>query len=143
MALLKKLFAQGPDPLPVFTDPQLGRMAWSKHDEGWIGTSNGLRFILAYEREAAPTARLLAYARDLLADPAWLPAALEKEKAGWLRKVPSAQAAEVEELSLGIAAFSMRPDRGTMIAEVEGGEDRRTWRIEFHDRHCLGLGFDT
>jgi hypothetical protein len=143
VSFLEKLFDNGEGPLTSVEDSRLGLMMWSKDDEAWIGTYNGLRFALAYDRKAAPTARLLSYAKEMLGDPEWLASTLEEEKKKWAAKVPPSVKDEVATLRFGLIYFSMRKERGYVIADVEGGGDNRSWRIEFIDRKCAGLGFDT
>jgi len=143
MSSLAKFFSKGEDPLPSIDDPQLGHMAWSKDDEAWVGTHGGMQFGLAYEREAAPTPGLLAYAREVLADPNWLANTLEEEKKSWAPKVPPSVKTELAALRFGLVYFSMHKDHGYIFATVDGGGDNRSWRIEYHGRKCDGLGFDT
>jgi len=143
MNFLKKLFEKGETPIPIVEDPTLGRLEWSEDDEAWIGSFNGFRFALSYERKSAPPPRLSDYARDVLGNPAWLTDTLEMEKRSWASKVPPNVKDEVASLKFGIIHFSMRKDRAYIIADVEGGGDERSWRIEYHDRECDGLGFDT
>jgi len=144
MGFLKKLFAKGEDPLPVVDDPQFGHMEWSEDDEAWIGAYRGLRFALAYDRKATPTAPLLAYAQEVLNDPEWLQRTLEEGKNRWASKGSPAIKAEIAALRFGLIYFSIHKHRGPYIfAILEGGGIDRSWRIEYHGRRCDGLGFDT
>ncbi|HWA28523.1 MAG TPA: hypothetical protein VG734_22930 [Lacunisphaera sp.] len=142
MNFLKKLFAKGEEPLSVYDDPVLGRTEWSADDEAWIGAYQQVRFALAYDREARPTPRLLSYARDVLGDPAWLSSTLEEEKALAAKSSPDLRS-EIAGLKLGLVHFAISKGREYIIASVEGGNDPRCWRIEYHGRKCDGLGFDT
>lgn len=143
MRFLAKLFEKGEKPLPVVEDTTLGRMEWSKNDEAWIGTYQGFRFALSYEREAAPTPLLLSYAKEVLGDTGWLASTLAAEKKAWAQKVPPEVKDEVTGLKFGLMQFSMHKDGGYVIADVEGGGDERSWRIEYRAHKCDGLGFDT
>ena len=143
MRFLTRLFEKGEDPLPVVEDPQLGSLKWSKADEAWIGSYNGFRFALACGRKAAPAPNLSAYAKDVLGDRGWLAGTLEMEKSNWATKVPPGVKDEVAGLKFGLIHFSMHEDRGYIIADIEGGGGNRSWRIEYHNRECDGLGFDT
>jgi hypothetical protein len=147
MGFFKNLFEKGEDPVRTFEDPTLGHMEWSKDDDAWIGTYNGFRFALSYARKATPTPRVLAYAKDVLGDAGWLASTLEVEKKVWLSNVPPSGKEEVAGLKFGLVHFSFRREfrreTGYIIADVEGGGDNRSWRIEYHDRKCDGLGFDT
>lgn len=141
MGFFAKLFDKGEDPLPSVVDPQLGHMTWSKDDEAWIGKHAGLQFALSYERKAAPTPELLAYAKEMLADSNWLLRTLEDQKKSW--KVPPHVEAELAALRFGQISFSMHNSVGCIFATLEGGSESRCWRIEYHGRECDGLGFDT
>lgn len=44
MGFLSKLFAAPEEPDPVFQDPILGPLRWSKDDEAWQGEHNSLKF---------------------------------------------------------------------------------------------------
>ena len=144
MRFFKKLSEKEEDPVPVVNDPQLGRMEWSEDDEAWVGTHGGFRFALAYERKATPTPPLLSYAKEVLSNPVWLERTLEEEKKRWASKVPPSGRDELATLKFGLIYFSIHKDRGPYIfAIVEGGGDDRSWRIEYHNRQCDGLGFDT
>jgi hypothetical protein len=85
----------------------------------------------------------LSYAKEVLGDSGWLASALEEEKKDWALKVPPGVKGEVAALRLGLIYFSMHKEHGYIIGDVEGGGDNRSWRIEFTDLRCAGLGFDT
>jgi len=143
MSFLSKLFDKGEAPLLSVDVAPLGQMVWSSDDEAWIGTREGVQFALGYERKATPSSNLVAYATEVLADPSWLASTLEEEKNSWASKVPTSEKSEVATLRFGLIYFSMHKNQGYIFAIVEGGRDNRSWRIEYHDRHCDGLGFDT
>lgn len=142
-ALAKKRAPGGSheDPIPAYEDPDIGLMKWSKDHEAWIGTHAGLQFALSYERKAAPTPKLLAYAKEVLADSDWLLSTFEEQKKNW--KVPPHVEAELAALRFGLVSFSMHKGQGYIFATVEGGGGNRCWRIEYRGRKCDGLGFDT
>lgn len=143
MSFLAKLLDKGEAPMPVVDDPHLGRMTWSKDDEGWIGTYAGVQFALGYERKTAPTPVLLAYAKEVLGDVGWLFRTLEDEKKSWAPRVPPSVKDELAGLRFGLVYFSLHKEQGYIFATVDGGGDDRSWRIEYHGRECDGLGFDT
>ncbi len=143
MSFLSKLFDKGESPDPIFDDPVLGAMSWSKDEEAWAGAYDGFRFAVAYERKSTPAAELLSYTREVLGDGTWLIEALESEKQRALASAPSSAKAEIEALRFGLIHFYRHKGQLRIIADVEGGGDSRSWRIEFHDRVCEGLGFDS
>lgn len=143
MGFLSKLFEKGEDPLPIVNDPQLGHLEWAEADEAWVGSYNGFHFSLSYDRKAVPTPEVSAYAKSMLGDAVWLMDTFEKEKDHCMTKAPSHLIREIAGLKLGRLYFSMNKGCGYVIANVEGGGDDRSWRIEFHDRKCDGMGFDT
>ncbi len=143
MRFFEKLFRKDEAPVPVFDDPQLGRLTWSKDDEAWIGTHQGLQIGLDYERTAAPAPALVAFAREALADPGWLPQSLEEEKKKWVSRIPPSAKDELAALRLGLICFSMPKGKRFIFGKVEGGGDERNWRIMYRDGKCEGLGFDT
>jgi hypothetical protein len=144
MSFFGKLFEKGEDPLPVFNDPELGRMEWSQDDEAWTGSYRGLQFALSYSREASPSSAVLSYAKEVLNDPDWLNRTLQEEKDRWSSKVPPNVKPELAELRFGVLYFSIHKRRGPIIfAIVDGGKGYRCWRIEYHGRECDGMGLDT
>ncbi len=88
MGFFSSLFKKGEEPLPTYTDPQLGTMQWSKDDEAWLGEYKHRKFTLAYEWKSRPTGELIAYATEVLDDPAWLDASLAEAKQQALKEYP-------------------------------------------------------
>jgi hypothetical protein len=142
MGFLGKLFKKRPEPPPPFTDAVLGLMEWSEDDESWMGKYNGFDFALGYEGEPALTQAVLDYAKVFLSQPDWLASALAAEKKRWESRVPKRLWPELEALRFGIIYFSMFHGPYT-FATLEGGQDPRCWRIEYHGHECDGMGFDT
>jgi hypothetical protein len=145
MGFLEKFFKKRPKPPPPppFTDAVLGPMQWSEDNESWIGKCNGFEFALGYEGEPAPTPAVLDYAKDVLSRPDWLASTLAAEKKRWESRVPKRLLAELEGLRFGVIYFSMFPTSYYIFATLEGGQDPRCWRVEYHGHECDGMGFDT
>lgn len=142
MGLFSDLFKKGEDPLPAFSDPKLGEMQWSKDDEAWLGECQNRKFGLAYEGMSTPTSELIAYAHEVLDDPAWLDASLAEAKQQAIKEYPEPSHEEIKSLVWGSIHFYRHKGNRRIIADLDGGKDYRAWRIEYHDRQCEGIGFD-
>lgn len=142
MGFLSDLFKNGEDPLPVFTDPLLGKMEWSKDDEAWLGARRQVKFGLAYDRKSSPAAELIAYAHQVLCGGAWMENSLAEAKQRARQEYPQAYHEEIQGLTWGTVHFYLHKGTRRIIADLEGGRDDRAWRIEYHDRECEGIGFD-
>jgi hypothetical protein len=152
MGFFSNLFKSGEDPEPTFTDPVLGEMKWSDDDESWVGSYNGFNFGISYDRKARPDESLLAFAREILSDPAWLnsslAAAKEKHKDKLSPKQRPFYTPEIDELTwenINFSKLSSGKDRGKhfIIADLKPGRDYRSWYTEFIERTCYGLGFNS
>jgi hypothetical protein len=142
MGFFSDLFKKGEDPERLCTDAVLGPMKWSDDDEAWFGEHNGRKFSLAYEWTKTPPDALVTYAREALHDTDWLASSFTaaKERAKEERGAP--YAAEVDSLSFGRIHFYLHKGKRRIIADLDGGKDDRSWRIEYADRTCEGMGFD-
>lgn len=147
MGILSSLFKKGEDPDKNCSDPVLGPLTWSEDDEAWFGEYNGLRFGLSYTGLSQPSERATAYAREILRDAQWLHSTLTDEKNKRIEKLGPKLAElhgpEVRSLSFGRLHFFIRRGEGCIFADLEGGKDFRCWRIEYTDKQCDGMGFDT
>jgi hypothetical protein len=150
MGFFSNLFKAGEDPEPTLTDPVLGEMKWSADDEGWLGFHNGFKYLISYDRKASPEESLLAFAREILNDSAWLNSSLagakEKHKDELSPKLRAFYTPEIDELTWELLRFSKLQrgkDRGKhyIIADLKPSRDR-SWFTEFIERTCQGLGFD-
>src|SRR5215471_11174306 len=138
MGFFSELFKKGEEPQPSYTDGVLGSMSWSQDDEAWFGEYNGQKFSLAYERTAAPPDALIAYARDVLDDSAWLASTLAEAKERAKRECGASYQAEIGGLGWGRIHFYLHKGKRRIIADLDGGQDDRLWRIEYGDRVCEG-----
>jgi hypothetical protein len=155
MGFLSKLFnlgGSGEEPQPMITDPVLGEMKWSSDDEGWVGSYNGFNFEISYHRAGRPEENILSFAREILNDPAWLnsslAAAKEKDKNQMSPNMRAFYAPEIDELvwrtiSFGTLRRGKNKGKRYIFAGLDPGRDDRCWRIEFVERTCNGLGFDS
>ena len=131
-----------PVPLQRYEDEVLGSMIWSQVDEAWSGECNGIRYLISYNHQAVPDPKLLAYARDVLANRDIFNRAIERAKASALAANPRF-AEEIAELRVdAIYFYSSRTTLGIMV-DLAGGREGRSWRVEFGEDGCEGIGFDT
>ncbi len=137
------VFAAGPEPLRHLDDPVLGPLVWAEDAEAWTGHSPGFRFELAYDRLKEPSPAVVAYAREVLGAPSWLFEQLRLAKQAAQAGHPAFYAAEIEALAYDVISFSANADRRRIFATLGPGRDYRLWRIEFADRTCQGIGFDS
>lgn len=142
MGFFSDLFKKGEEPQPSYTDGVLGAMTWSPEEEAWCGQYRGQQFSLAYEWTKTPPDALISYAREALHDPGWLAASLAEAKARARQECGDSYQAEIESLALGQIHFYLHKGARRIIADLEGGPEDRSWRIEYGDRVCEGIGFD-
>jgi len=143
MGLFSSLFSRGEEPLPTCSDARLGAMEWSNDDESWVGQYQDKKFGLAYEGKCAPTSELMAYAHDVLTEPGWLDASLAAAKQQAVKEYPEPAHEEIQGLVWGAIHFYRHKGVRRIIADLEGGRNDRAWRIEYQDRKCEGIGFDS
>ncbi|QIF04592.1 hypothetical protein [Roseimicrobium sp. ORNL1] len=139
-------FKKGEDPDNIYTDEVLGITNWSEESESWHGEYRGLKFSLDYDRLRKPTDAVVAYAREVLTDPEYLVASIaagkERDKARFAM-YGGFYAAEIDGLTIGEISFYIHKQTRRMLIGLEGGRDYRAWRIEYVDRICEGIGFDS
>lgn len=147
MGFLSNLFKKGEDPAKPCSDGVLGLLQWSEDDEAWLGEFRGLKFSLAYEGLKQPSDVVITYAREILSDSSWLSSTLAEAKIKQIKKygrnLSELHRSEVESLSFGTICFYVYKSKRRIIADLEGGKEYRAWRIEYSDRQCDGIGFDT
>ena len=142
MGFFSKLFKKGEEPQRSYTHGALGSMVWSQENEAWFGHYSGKKFSLAYDQTETPPDFLLPYAVEVLSDSAWLASSLAEAKEVAKREQGEFYLAEIETLGWGCIHFYLHKGRRRIIADLEGGKDGRSWRIEYADRVCEGIGFD-
>jgi hypothetical protein len=131
-----------PKPQEQYVDPILGALAWSEDDEAWAGERDGLKFFIAYGGQATPENELLQYARDVLTNPSAFQDTVERAKPDAMAKHPKL-ADEIAGLSVEAIHFYEFKNTRRILADLAGGQGDRSWRIEFRERDCDGIGFDT
>ncbi len=136
------IFKKGEDPLPRYEDDFLGPMSWSEDDEAWAGEYGGIRYLIAYERGATPTSEALAHARMVLADPGVFLAAIERAKGTEAVERPWFSE-EIAGLRIGEVYFYCSRSKRSILIDLPGGKEDRSWRVEFGEEGCEGIGFDT
>ena len=134
-------FKKAPPPLPS-EDPRLGTLQWSDEQDGWCGSLNGLKFVLGHDRHSQAPEALKDYAHLMLQDREFLDRALAEA----IRTAPSYYrhlADEMQALGYDELHFSMSPRGRMLFATLEPGGVDRFWRLEFFERQCDGIGFDS
>ena len=133
---------KGEDPRERYKDEVLGPMSWSEDDEAWAGEYKGIRFLIGYAGRSAPTDDLLAYAREMLADPDAFLRAIDRARPAVVAQLPRL-ADEIAGLRVEDVYFSRNKTGRYIFATLAGGRRDRSWRVEFAEEHCEGIGFDT
>jgi hypothetical protein len=129
-------------PAPTIGHATLGLIVWSAEDRAYGGDFNGLKFSLANAGSLNLPNELVAYAASTLVEPSFLVSSVDEEKQKWIARNP-AEAAEIEQLRIGVIGFRWRNSMGGILAMLEPESDKRLWRIEFEGVSCRGLGFDS
>jgi hypothetical protein len=144
---LLSLFRGSPDePLRAIVDPVLG-LCVPDQDAGWWQARvevNGRKIAFTMAGDLAPDPALLAHAHRIVADLD----AFEKSVAEFLRQaaakveVPELRA-EIESLAIDDVSLTW-PDRPLDgMIYFTGSSDERSWRCDYIDGQCRGLGCDT
>lgn len=134
-------FRSRPRPVKDYHDSSLGDMQWSDDDDSWRGELNGVVFYLGYDYASKPRRSLLEYAFRILSRIEFIAEAIATAKREAIGRNPK-MATEIEALSLGSVSFWESEGQMRILADLEGGEFGRSWRIEFRDDNCEGIGFD-
>jgi len=139
---LQSLFEEPPSPVKIYHHGLLGAMQYIEDDEAWSGVSNGVQVSVAYGGGSEPDSWLIEYAISLVENRAWLEAAVVEASNKYLTKHPS-YTDEVRGLAIdSIHIYDNEGIRSAFI-ELKGGRDYRAWRMDFAERKCYGLGFDS
>ena len=142
MGFLSKLFDKGEEPERSCSDELLGPLEYFQDAESWLGSFNDHKFSLAYDRTKRPSEAVIVYAREILSDLPWLTTTLADAKKSAQEEYGEFYSSEIGLLEWGEIHFYLHKGKRRIIAELEGGRDDRLWRIEYADRHCVGIGFD-
>jgi hypothetical protein len=136
------LFKKREAPLQTHEDETLGAMVWSEEDEGWKGECDAIAYIVAYEGLQTPPHDLVLYARETLANRGEFRAAVESAKKIAVSQHPKL-AEQITALKIGTACFYRYKNVRRILADLNGGQGDRSWRVEFTEDQCEGIGFDT
>lgn len=129
-------------PAPPENDPRLGPLIWVAEEDGWCGSFNGFHFILEHESGSHAPEALKTYAVATLQDRDSLLAALAEAIATAPAPLEPFHE-EMRELRYEALHFSLGPRGRGIFATLGPGRDYRCWRIEFNERKCKGIGFDS
>jgi len=142
---LFNLFRSSPiEPISPFDAGDLGLLVWSKDDESWQGSYQGQTFfVFPAQPFTEPSTEVLVYAESILKDLGWLRSVIEDEKNKYLDQNPKFEA-ELRLLKVNSLNFSIHKRKGKyMNCQLGYGTPDRFWSMDFHDRKCSGMGFDT
>lgn len=142
MRLVDFLFSKPPDPEAVYHHDVLGAMNFSEDDEAWLGILNGIPVSVAYTEQSEPDPILIEYGISLAQDIAWLKAEIESQANRYISEHPSYDD-EVRGLAITVIRVDRRKGTNTALIDLAGGRDFRAWRVEFSERTCEGMGFDS
>src|SRR5262249_39831391 len=109
---------------------------------GWKGEASAMSYIVAYEGLEAPPHDLLMYAREILANRDRFRAAVESAREPLILQQPLL-AEEIAALRIGTLCFYKHKNVRRILANLDGGKGDRSWRVEFREDQCEGIGFDT
>lgn len=141
MSIFSRLFNRGENPIEVYTDKHLGEMRYSGEDESWIGRYKEYNYKISYEGKSTPSDDLVAYASTFLNDENWIEATVTNAKENASKEYAEYRN-EICMLKLGAISFYKHNNQLRIIADLEGGEGGKCWRIEYGDKECDGIGFD-
>ena len=145
MSILNLIFGSKVKIQKKINDPMLGLLIWESDEEGWLVNYNGFEVILSYEKgNEKPSAELMQYASSMLKSPDYLFRALATAISEF--KIEFSEDEKVlDSLEYTVVNFYRYKSKvNRIIASLESPfEERRTWRIEFCEQNCEGLGYDT
>lgn len=145
--LLRLFRGSAEEPLRAIVDPVLGLCVPDRDAGGWQATVevNGRKIAFTLAGDVAPDPALLGHAQRIVGDLE----AFERSVAEFLRRaaakveVPKLRA-EIESLVIDDICLSS-PDRPLdgMIFFTGPCDEQRSWRCDYIDGQCHGLGCDT
>lgn len=125
---------------------KLGILQWSKTNNEWSGCYNSLKFTIHHEKNhIQPSAEIVAYICSMLMNIEFLKATLQEEKGKWKKQYKSdkEQMKELSDLQFEKLDFYRYKDKVNKIFATLSPEIIRSWRIEYKEMECIGLGFDS
>lgn len=143
LSFLRKFINRPPRRELVLEMPALGLLRYDYEQNAWVGSIEERNFGLSSRNGQQPTSTLVDYAVGALGAPGWLDAETDIARRTAMAEYPKEAAVEISQLALGFILFYQRKGTCHLIADLEGGRKFRSWRIEFRDRNCEGIGFDT
>lgn len=141
MRLKDSLFSP-PEPRPTYHHDVLGDMNFSEDDEAWAALLNGITLFIAYTAQSEPDPVLIEYGISLVKERAWLESEIESAAHQFALRDAFYQN-EVRGLKIGGIYVDRRKGINSALVDLTGGRDYRAWRLEFTERICMGMGFDS
>lgn len=144
MSLLNLIFGKKLEIENEIVDDKLGSLKWSNDDDSWVGIFNGLKFDLSYEKNTtSPSNELRSYAYSILSHREFLEETLSIEKNKWIDEYPDHKE-DIEALQFDYVSFyRYKGKHNRIFAHLTPENDVGLWRIEYSDRKCEGMGFDS
>ncbi len=144
MGILNLLFGNKVEIEDTIDDPILGKLSWDEDEESWRGNYLGYEILLALESGmSAPSDELRLYAIDILNSDGFLARELDSVKQSYIADILESED-EVTRLDyVDINFYRYKSKYNRIIASLGPGENYRAWRIEFGEKSCEGLGFDS
>ncbi len=144
MGIVDYFFKCREQPQREFDAGALGMLRWSDDDEAWRGMFNGVEFfVFPDESRDTQPGEALRYAESILMSFDWLKDAVESKKTTYVFEHPQF-ASELQNLGIESLSFSVHKKKGRYLnCQLGYGSPDRFWTLDFHDRKCSGIGFDT
>jgi hypothetical protein len=143
LSFLRRLTDRTPRRELVLEVPTLGVLRYDYEQNAWVGNLDEKNFGLSSRTKDPPTPMLVSYAVGALKAPGWLSTETDIARRAAIDEYPKEAATEISQLTIGSILFYQRKATCHLIADLDGGREFRSWRIEFRDRDCEGIGFDS
>lgn len=141
LARNSRVIAMTPNGLS-YLDSLGGKMSYSEEEETWWTEYDGVRIGIAFSGKVPPDSSLVEYAISFVREKPWFYSQLTGA-AEEVRRENKSLPAEVSHLKTACVHVYELDGVKRALIDLDGGEPYRSWRIEFRERECEGLGFDT
>ena len=140
---LKELFS-GVKPIQIIDHEVFGVLQWSKANNEWSGSYNSLKFTISQEKNRKePSKEILEYVSAMLSDTEFLIGTLEAEKNRWIEQhqLSDEHMKEISLLNFEELSFFRYKGLTNKILATLSPDSNRSWRLEYTEMECIGLGF--
>lgn len=143
MGILDLLFGTNEKLEKVLFDQILGELRWSEDDEAWFGKYKKYDISIAYEHGGSPGDKLLDYARSILSENSFLEDNLKTEKEKYIKANPKFKEEVISLHYVFIHFYRYNERENRILADLGSCISSRSWRIEYCEMLCEGIGFDS